>query len=169
MVATASELYVPLSDSLLVLDPETGDEKWRDDSRDTVNAVGDDMAYVTNGNVLAAVDSATGDERWQVETNRRESTDVVVAGGTIYCSITEDDAVADKLVLYDATTGDHLGTYELPTTADQDDGVLDATNYLTPAGGKLYTVSDNALVAFCDKSDSDSDGEDSDGDDTDDC
>ncbi len=149
---------MPFGNSLLVLDPKTGDEKWRDDSGYTVNAVGDCMAYVPNRNVLAAVDAATGDERWQVETNHRGSTDVVVAGDTIYCSIAEDDAVTDKLALYDATTGEHLGTHELPTTADQGDGVKDATNYLAPADGKLYTVSDNALVAFCAKSDDDDSG-----------
>ncbi|MFB9805925.1 PQQ-binding-like beta-propeller repeat protein [Haladaptatus pallidirubidus] len=167
MVATASELYVSLGNALLVLDPKTGDEKWTNDSEYAVKAVGDGTAYCTDGNVVTAFDAASGAEQWRVETNRRGSArivhdELVVAGDVLYYTITKDDTVNDKPAVRDVETGELLGRYELPETADRDDGLLDATNYLAPAGEKLYTVSDDALVAFCDKSDDESDGVDSD-------
>jgi len=88
-------------ESLLAYDTETGEELWRYEMGQEVNAdpaVVDGTVYIGEPKRLA-IDAETGEERWRFETERKAGTPTVY-DGTVYL------VVGDELYAIDAENGE---------------------------------------------------------------
>ncbi|QCJ46121.1 PQQ-binding-like beta-propeller repeat protein [Haloprofundus sp. MHR1] len=79
LVVADGAVFVPCSDTLLALDAESGEERWRaggeDDHYLRSPSVHDGTVYTASGGGRAfAVDAESGEERWSVETDAAAST-----------------------------------------------------------------------------------------------
>ncbi|MFC4439711.1 MULTISPECIES: outer membrane protein assembly factor BamB family protein [Natrialbaceae] len=95
------------SDSLVALERETGDVRWKVDDRDAdvaAVALGDETVYTTSdGQYVAAYDLETGERRWAIDEERHARTygaPLLFDGDTLY------RGDGNGLTAYDAESGD---------------------------------------------------------------
>ncbi|WP_158055687.1 outer membrane protein assembly factor BamB family protein [Halorussus halophilus] len=163
-VATNTVIFVETDAAVNALDAETGEKMWSksktefSDDQDpslTFQAVGETTAYVTVDSMLYALDARSGEQQWSAEMHPN-AWGVVVVGDVLYYAVDKKDDSGsgdpdayDEIHLRNPNTGELIAKRTVPdVTGDRPDGDSQLQGYLAPVDGTIYTVSENALVAF---------------------